>query len=240
MVLKDRITYQLFSMAKKQARRQTRSNNRTTTSALGEVVQHVPNDLPYGTSDGTVITPEVARELAEWRLRLIPNVVAARVWNQLFSADDRARLGGDLSVAWTAQGTMAMYMRARHVTYERAMLEIAWGLAQIHEADYERLLRAIGGQDAGRLVPKWDRERLLLHLGDRVIKTVRSRRVARRVCLVLDAFEEVHWQPRIDDPLPGGTDHQRLREVVRSLNRGLKAIRFAADGTGAGIIWRFS
>lgn len=219
-------------MAKKKALRPLTSNNRATTSSA-EVAQQLPNDLPCLTSDGKFITPQVARELAEWRRWLMPNVVAAKVWEQLLTADDRARLGGDLSEAWfNLKGTMGIYMRARHVTYERAILEIAWGLGQIHEANYQRLLSAIGGQNAGNLVPNWDRQRLQLSLGDRIIKAVRSRQVVPSVCRVLDAFEEDHWQPRIDDPMHGGSDTQRLREVVRSLNRGLEDIYFAADGRG--------
>lgn len=132
-----------------------------------------------------------------------------------------------------------MYMRARNVTYERAMLEIAWELAQIHEADYERLLAAIGGKAAGSLKPVWDVARLRLSLGDHICRTVRSRTVASNICLILDAFEDQNWVARIVDPLPGPKDGQRLRNAIDKLNAGLARIRFRADGTSAGVIWEF-
>lgn len=230
-------------MVKKRSTPRKQTSRRRTPTARPKPTAVAVGEEPerFCISDGREITAQIARELAAWRLRLIPAVVAARVWNTLFTDDDRARLGGNLSAAWEGEGrgTMAMYMRARHVSYERAMLEIAWGLGLMHPADYERLLTAIGGALAGRLRPIWDRERLVLKVGDQVVRRIRSRSVAPSACRVLDSFEELGWAARIDDPLPGSPDQQRLREVVRSLNRDLATIRFGADGTGKGIVWKF-
>jgi hypothetical protein len=60
--------------------------------------------------------------------------------------------------------------------------------------------------------------------------------------VVLAAFQVADWSERILDPLewePGLDPTERLRETVKSLNRGLTpgTIRFHADGTGAGIRW---
>jgi hypothetical protein len=59
---------------------------------------------------------------------------------------------------------------------------------------------------------------------------------------VLDAFEELGWPNHIDDPLPGSRGvncKQRLRETIKSLNRGQRPLRlrFRCDGTGEGIRW---
>ncbi len=69
------------------------------------------------------------------------------------------------------------------------------------------------------------------------------RQRAENQVLILAALEELSWPRRIDDPLPrrAGVDpKQRLREVVRALNRRQRnaLITFAADGTGTGVVWR--
>lgn len=224
-------------MAKRSA--QSNRKRRPTGRGNNRHPAEASSSQSFTTSDGSPISDDVARELSAWRLRLIPAVVADRVWRQIFSDDERTRLGGDLQAAWQNRGTMAIYMRARFVTYERAMLEIAHGLGLMHPADYERLLLAIGDHQAGKLRPVWHRDRLELSVGGTVVKKLRSANVARSICRVLDAFQELAWPARIDDPLPGGSDPQRLREVVRSLERNLTLIRFNADGTGRGIVWSF-
>ncbi|MCI0334111.1 MAG: hypothetical protein L0228_12910, partial [Planctomycetes bacterium] len=70
-----------------------------------------------------------------------------------------------------------------------------------------------------------------------VIRRYRGKSVARNIVRVLDTFEGAKWPPRIDDPLSGIPDSQRLRETVRTLNTGLLMIRFFADGDGKGVIW---
>jgi hypothetical protein len=56
------------------------------------------------------------------------------------------------------------------------------------------------------------------------------------------AFEEEHWPPRIDDPLPKNPEllpKRRLHDAIKSLNRNQKRslIRFMGDGTGEGVRW---
>jgi hypothetical protein len=85
--------------------------------------------------------------------------------------------------------------------------------------------------------PSWNKPRGQLTYADRVIRSIRRLGNARNVVLVFDALQEQNWPDRIDDPLPGGQDSQRLHETIRSLNTGLRGIRFRADGTGRGILW---
>src|SRR5262245_49230270 len=120
-------------------------------TAVFSVSRYVPSHLSFETSDGRKIDTWAAQRLCWWRERLIPASIAGHVWHTLFSDDDRSRLGGNLQIAWRSEGTIAMFMRARHVIYERAVLEIAWGLGWMPPADYQRLLEALGGQAAGRL-----------------------------------------------------------------------------------------
>jgi hypothetical protein len=90
--------------------------------------------------------------------------------------------------------------------------------------------------------PHWDEGRRTLFFDGQVVKRFR-RQPAKNQGLILAAFEELRWTPRIDDPLPGQPridPKQRRRDAVRSLNcRQLNPlVLFEADGTGTGITWR--
>lgn len=90
------------------------------------------------------------------------------------------------------------------------------------------------------LVPKWDRDRQMLRIGRAVVKHFRV--PATNQEMVLAAFEEEAWPPRIDDPLPQDRElppKRRLRETIKSLNRNQKQslIRFIGDGSGQGVRW---
>ncbi len=88
--------------------------------------------------------------------------------------------------------------------------------------------------------PRWDRDGWQLFLGKLLVKKFTRR--APNQMPVLDAFEELHWHERIDDPLPGKAEqdrHERLGEAVRELNghRIHPVLRFSRDGSGNGIRW---
>jgi hypothetical protein len=88
--------------------------------------------------------------------------------------------------------------------------------------------------------PVWDRDRRELRLGGRVVKVFKLPSPMQEAILV--AFEEEHWPPRIDDPLPSHPEllpKRRLHDTIKSLNRNQKSplIRFMGDGTGEGIRW---
>jgi len=88
--------------------------------------------------------------------------------------------------------------------------------------------------------PRWDLTGGELWLGQQCLW--RRTRPAKNLQLILTAFEEEGWPPRIDDPLFGSVSNarDRLHKAVRGLNRSLlvPAIEFHRDGTGQGICWR--
>jgi hypothetical protein len=91
-----------------------------------------------------------------------------------------------------------------------------------------------------RRKPRWDRHARELYYGE--ILVLRFRRDAPNQMHILDAFQELRWAPRIDDPLPphGGVDRrERLHDTVRHLNRGQipVRIRFATEADGQGVRW---
>jgi hypothetical protein len=90
------------------------------------------------------------------------------------------------------------------------------------------------------IVPKWDRQRQELRLGQFLIK--RFKVPANTQSMVLGTFEEEKWPPRIDDPLPGNPVQdrkRRLHNTINALNRNQihPWIRFLGDGRGQGIRW---
>jgi hypothetical protein len=104
-------------------------------------------------------------------------------------------------------------------------------------------------QMAGRLVaalvrlaqrPLWKTKPGELWWRGRLIKGFKSHADNQRC--VLQAFQAVGWEDRIDDPLPPhGTKSrkQHLHTTIQALNRGQNPlrIRFRGDGTARGIRW---
>lgn len=88
--------------------------------------------------------------------------------------------------------------------------------------------------------PTWNGDLQRLFVGDLIVKEFR--RPAPNQQLVLAAFEEDGWPPRIDDPLPPAprlVPKRRLSETISALNRHQRnpLLRFSADGRGLGVIW---
>jgi hypothetical protein len=97
-----------------------------------------------------------------------------------------------------------------------------------------------GGRRAGSARPAWDADLRELWLGPVLVK--RLLRPAPNQELLLAAFQEEGWPPRIDDPLPrvGERDPvQCLHDTINRLNRSLvrPLLRFRGDGTGRGVRW---
>lgn len=91
-----------------------------------------------------------------------------------------------------------------------------------------------------RVVPHWDADLQELRVNGLVVKQFKV--PAPNQEMVLAAFEEEHWPPRIDDPLPPQSDQEpkrRLHDTIVSLNRSHKhrLIRFMGDGSGEGVRW---
>ena len=88
--------------------------------------------------------------------------------------------------------------------------------------------------------PLWDRDRRQLSLGGTLVKQYKLPSPNQE--MILSAFEEEGWPPRIDDPLPPVSEmnpKRRLHDTIKSLNRHQKncIVRFAGDGRGEGVLW---
>jgi hypothetical protein len=90
------------------------------------------------------------------------------------------------------------------------------------------------------LLPRWHGGRRELWLGEALVK--RFRVPADNQELILAAFEEEAWPPRLDDPLPPKGDlnpKRRLAEAIHRLNgcQRQPLLHFFGDGHGSGICW---
>ena len=88
--------------------------------------------------------------------------------------------------------------------------------------------------------PHWDSQRQQLRLDGIIMKEFK--RPSPNQEIVLAAFEEEGWPPRIDDPLPPEPSiepKRRLQDTIKSLNRSQKRqiVRFMGDGSGEGVRW---
>jgi hypothetical protein len=187
-----------------------------------------------------------ALEEAESRLRVLPSYELA--WELVLTPTERQKLGGDVYKCLQQRPNLiAMYSNIRGVSQYRAIIELA---DQLKLLGYDRdlLLRAIGesaGESDARAnlsaepTPYWDKSSHTLKFAGEVIREVKRPNTATNIIPILDAFQELGWPPRIDDPLPDGADPVRLAEAVKSLNQGLQRVKFRKDGTGKGVVWGF-
>ncbi len=89
-------------------------------------------------------------------------------------------------------------------------------------------------------LPHWDRDRQELRIGNTVVKQFKV--PAPNQEMIIAAFDEEGWPPRIDDPLPPHPQQdpkRRLHDTINSLNRNqrVELIRFLGDGSGQGVRW---
>jgi hypothetical protein len=83
--------------------------------------------------------------------------------------------------------------------------------------------------------PSWRVDLLELYAGDRLVRRVAKQ--AHSLIEILNRFEKEGWPTTIANPLKTSSDPERLKFAVKSLNKGLKQIRFRSTGNGRGITW---
>ncbi|HWA99686.1 MAG TPA: hypothetical protein VG713_14385 [Pirellulales bacterium] len=188
------------------------------------------------------LDPNATQALQDLYLRLQPIRIARRFWRDLLSAKDRQALGNNFTESFSKnRDVVHHWAHLRNCSGERAILELANQFDLVDDETLRWLVRELGERPVKKIpgrsarTPRWDKARGVLELDGTVIRKVRAN--ARRLRTILETFETSSWPSRIDDPLSGGPDAQRLREAVADLNKGLKQIRFRADGTGMGINW---
>jgi hypothetical protein len=99
--------------------------------------------------------------------------------------------------------------------------------------------KQVAGQAlAGHEKPEWEPALGELRYRGQVVKQF-HRSAPNQEC-ILNAFQELGWPERVDDPLPkerGAGGLERLRETVKSLNRGQHVLHFRVEPDGRGVRW---
>jgi hypothetical protein len=128
--------------------------------------------------------------------------------------------------------------RQRQLTLERALLDLARSLDMVGAGKYEQLRKAIGEpvHPDSTDKPKWDKNTNQLWYKGQLVRDLSPRAIKAR--MIFAAFEEGGWPPQIDNPLPGGKNSSKLRDAVRTMNEGLRAIKFFCDGKAEGVTWQ--
>jgi hypothetical protein len=186
---------------------------------------------------------QVLEELRTQFLRVEPLASAQRVWDRLLTPAERQRLGGNVVDAYARHRTLGMWMTVRRVSQHRAIAELAHGLGFLSDANLDWLLREIGEPrrpgpvSVSEPLPCWHRDTGVLTYGRHRIRKVRVMAEPSNIQCILDAFERSGWPRRIENPLPGIFDQQRLHLALASLNRGLARVRFSSQEGGHAICW---
>jgi hypothetical protein len=84
--------------------------------------------------------------------------------------------------------------------------------------------------------PIWDKDRFQLLYKD--VLCLQYTRPAPYQHLLLEAFQEMGWPERIDDPLPSGKRSQTISDLQKKLRESNSLIMIERDGTGKGFSWR--
>ena len=84
-------------------------------------------------------------------------------------------------------------------------------------------------------IPQW-RHGVLTFDGIEVRKIVAKK--AENVAAILNKFEKLGWPKQIT--LPAEFNGDVLHQSLNSLNKGLKLMRFRADGSGTGVFWEIT
>jgi hypothetical protein len=101
----------------------------------------------------------------------------------------------------------------------------------------------VAARKLSRHVPFYDREERELWARGQMVKRLRQRAPDQEA--ILSSFQELGWPRHMDDPLlkhSGQDSKDRLGDTIFRLNHHQQhgSIRFERDGTGEGIIWRFT
>ena len=122
-----------------------------------------------------------------------------------------------------------------HDGIHRLAEEVQAGLLQLHATELQPNSSPQEPQPETDvpLLPRWDKDRQCLYLGERVIRRIPRR--AKNLIAVIEGFELSGWAFRTDSPFEKGST--RLTEAVKQLNETLTGIRFHTDGGGTGVTW---
>jgi len=185
----------------------------------------------------TDLPDDVAGKLADLYQQLSTPVIACKLYAELLSDKEKKRFPETSEVLLRMP---LVFAELRGLSVELASIELALEASFIDYGTHRSLRRQIGeplDELQSKVIPDWDPDTGKLVFEGEIVRKVSGR--AENVRIVLGSFQELGWPSLIDNPLPGGADSNKLRETIRTLNKGLSVIRFYADGKAKGVLWQY-
>lgn len=179
-----------------------------------------------------------ALEQAYRRVRLVES--KQLFWKRVLNDAERERLGHPELAFKKFGGVVGVWRELYGGSQPRAIIDAAVRLKHLDPEDRNWLLEAVGESlDQPQLPqssrPHWDRGTGRLTFKNKIVRRrVRITRVSK-IDRILDAFQAKDWPESIISPLTYG--QQEAHDSVRSLNDGLKKIRFHVSDSGETIYW---
>ena len=171
------------------------------------------------------------------RVTLTPSIV--EFWRRL-SPEQRQLLGNDVEIASLKyDGAVGMWCRLTGATPGRAVLEVAQRIGFLDQFTVESLTQELGERlkrSKSAILPFWNNGDGTLRYGKHLARTVRVMAQPSNIQIILDAFQAANWTTTIPNPL-AKKDQQRLHQALRSLNGGLRRLRFQSQQGGQVINW---
>ncbi|MGC4005259.1 MAG: hypothetical protein QM811_19925 [Pirellulales bacterium] len=172
-------------------------------------------------------------ELRGYFYRINNALTEAQFWMTVFTNEERNRIEASTELKEklrTEYGMFEVYCIIRQKSINAAVITLSHDLGLMPEGIRKRLAREIHTEGSTKAPifndrPTWMRATGNLFWGKRLIRRIRLG-VATNLPIILDSFQELEWPERINDPMPGPANNQRLHEAIKSLNRGLLQIRF--------------
>lgn len=161
-------------------------------------------------------------------------------WERVLSNAERARLGHPDAAFKKFGGVVGVWRELYGGSQPRAIIDAAVRLKHLDPEDRTWLLEAVGeSPDQPQLAqtprPHWDRGNGRLTFQKKLVRRrVRITSVSK-IDRILDAFQAKDWPESIVSPLTCG--QQEAHDSVRSLNKGLRKIRFHVSDSGKSIYW---
>jgi hypothetical protein len=183
------------------------------------------------------ISAEARELLKDTFLRVNTSASARRIWSNVLTPQQRRRVGSLARAYRALGGTVGMWVKLHGGSESSAIIDLGRLLNFLDDTSEKWLRREIGenrtAHDDKR--PEWNPDRGKLLLGNKGIRSVRIMKQPSNIQLILDAFQADGWPERIMNPIAS----DKLSETIRTLNSGLKRIKFHSQEGGAAITWDF-
>ncbi len=197
---------------------------------------------PWTISDDSL--PDWARDrLEHLRVHLRGPISFLKLWNEVLTPRERGQLGGDPDISFHRDGgALGLWMRLQGMSLNAAIVDLydrLWGLRKHERKRLENMIGVAEPENRGppsRPMLRWDATTGELRNGDDVIRRVRRLANPTGIHLLLDRLQREGWTTTV--PVQGIISNpKQTHDAVRSLNSGLRSIRFFATESGKCVGW---